>query len=133
MLPPDKAGHRQAAMSARRICQHKLAQSRMPSHPTDRTTPAADVYAACVASLEAHESTDSRIYIYSIKADSEPYAFARIVNILNIANRSPHRVRLETEDGSLRIHIEVESGLAVAESIQRKISQLTEVLSVKLE
>jgi hypothetical protein len=62
--------------------------------------------------------------------DPEPGTFARIANVLNIANVAPNRVSLELKrnDGTLGIYIELRVGLRTAQAIQRKLAQLTDVI-----
>ena len=102
----------------------------MPEPPNE--SPTADVYAADLASPNT-AAPDGSICVIDILADAEPGAFARIANVLNIAHRAPHQVQLEhTDDGLLRIHIELKIGVAAAQLIQRKLQQLTDVSSVDL-
>jgi hypothetical protein len=87
-------------------------------------SPTADVYAGDTSSLNAADASNGSIYFFDIEADTEPGTFARIANVLNIANIAPKRVILELKetDGSLSIHIELKVGLHTAQSIQRKLT-----------
>jgi hypothetical protein len=93
-------------------------------------SPAADVYAGDKDSPIVDDASDAAIHCFNIGADAEPGTFARITNVLNIANRAPNRVTLELNrnDGTLSIYIELRIGLSTAQSIQRKLAQLTDVI-----
>jgi hypothetical protein len=97
-------------------------------------SPTADVYAADLNSPNS-DTTDGAIRFFYIAADAEAGTFARIANVLNIANRAPGRVTLERmmNDGTLRVYVELEGiSLEVAHSIQRKLAQLTDVRRVDM-
>jgi len=91
---------------------------------------AADAYAGDTASPGAVDASEGAIHFFNIEADSEPGTFARIVNVLNLANVAPDRASLELKrnDGTLRIYIELRVSLSTAQAIQRKLTQLTEVI-----
>jgi hypothetical protein len=93
-------------------------------------SPAADVYAGDTASPSVGEASDCAIHCFNIEADAEPVTFARIANVLNIANRAPNRVALELNrnDGTLSIYMELRVGPITAQAIQRKLTQLTDVM-----
>jgi hypothetical protein len=105
-----------------------------PPLNTSEKSPTADVYAGDTSSLDAVEASNGSIHFFEIEADSEPGTFARIANVLNIANIAPKRVMLEVKeaDGSLSIYIELRAALNVAQSIQRKLTQLTDVMQVNI-
>src|SRR5579859_2997623 len=97
---------------------------------TDKS-PTADVYAGDLSSSATVDATDGAIHCFTIEADAEPGTFARIANVLNIANIAPGRVSLEERNvGTLSIYIEIRVGFSMAQSIQRKLAQLTDVLHV---
>jgi hypothetical protein len=94
-------------------------------------SPTADVYAADLSSPATGDATEGAIHCFTIEADAEPGTFARIANVLNIANTAPRRVSLEPKNaGTLSICIEIRVGFSMAQSIQRKLAQLTDVLHV---
>jgi hypothetical protein len=100
----------------------------MVTHTDPSST--ADVYAGDIA---VHPRLDGSVeggYCFHIEADAEPGTFARIANMLNIANTAPDRVTLEFNrtDGTLSMDIELNVSRATAQSIQRKLTQLTDVL-----
>jgi hypothetical protein len=102
-------------------------------NPSEKS-PAADVYAGDTASPGAVDPSERTIYLFNIEADSEPGTFARIANVLNIANVAPNRVSLELNrnDGTLIIYVELRGCLSAAQAIQRKLIQLTEVIHVDM-
>ena len=101
------------------------------SNNATEKSPTADVYAGDTDSTTAHDETDGAMCFFDIEADSEPGTFARIAGVLNIANVAPSRVTLDVEkDETLKIHIELRVGFKMAQSIQRKLGQLTDVLHV---
>jgi hypothetical protein len=95
-------------------------------------TPTPDVYAGDTASTI--DSAGESIRFFDIEADSDAGTFARIANVLNIANTAPNRVVLDLKrnDGTLCVYIEIGVGLDTAHSIQRKLAQLTEVRRVDM-
>lgn len=97
--------------------------------------PTADVYAGDMSSPNAVDPRNRGDHVFNIEADAEPGTFARIANVLNIANVAPNRVILErNEDGRiLSVYIELEAELNTAQSIQRKLSQLTDVIHVEMQ
>lgn len=101
---------------------------------TSEKSPTADVYAGDTSSPHAADESDVGIYFFAIEADSEPGTFARIANVLNIANIAPNRVILSPKENavSLRIYIELRVALNTARSIQRKLTQLTDVIQVDI-
>jgi hypothetical protein len=102
-------------------------------NPSEKS-PAADVYAGDTASPNAVDASERAIHIFNIEADPEPGTFARIANILIIANVAPNRVSLELtrNDGTLIIYVELRVCLSTAQAIQRKLIQLTEVIHVDM-
>lgn len=101
---------------------------------TSEKSPIADVYAGDTSSPNISEATDDAVSIFNVVADSEPGTFARIANVLNIANVAPNRVILELKrnDRTLCIYIEMGVGPIIANSIQRKLAQLTDVIHVDM-
>src|SRR5882672_1303895 len=99
----------------------------MPSKNSDQS-PTADVYSGDIPQPSPVDSTGGAIHFFNVLADSEPGTFARIANVLNIANVAPRLVHLEqNNDGTLSVYIELAIGLSTAQSLQRKLSQLTDV------
>lgn len=70
---------------------------------------------------------------FKVVADADPDVLGRVANQLNIANTAPASATLgRREDGTILIEIELRSiSDSVADSIQRKLTQLTCVLSVE--
>jgi hypothetical protein len=64
-------------------------------NPSDKSLHA-DVYAGDTASPRVVDAPGGAIHVFDIEADSEPGTFARIANVLNIANVAPNRVSLES-------------------------------------
>jgi hypothetical protein len=97
-------------------------------------SPTADVYAGDTSSPNGGDGSGGAFVSFTIEADAQPGTFARIANVLNIANTTPSRVLLELKenDGTLSMHIELGVGLSTAQSIQRKLAQLTDVIDVSL-
>src|ERR1700734_3813463 len=97
-------------------------------------SPAADVYAGDLQFLSPADGAERVIHVFTIEADSEPGAFVRIANVLNIANVAPSLAIVEStkQVGILSIYIEIAAGLDTANSIRRKLLQLTEVNQVEL-
>ena len=96
--------------------------------------PTADVYAGDTSSPRTTDTANGGIHVFNIRADAEPGTFARIANVLTIANIAPKRVVLElnANDRTLGVYIELEVGFNTAQSIQRKLAQLTDVIHVDL-
>lgn len=94
----------------------------------------ADVYAGDTIT-PGTPSSDRSVHIFTIRADAEPGTFARIANVLNIANTSPLRVNLEFNEISvtLRIQVDLAVSAVTAQSIERKLAQLTDVVEVRCE
>jgi hypothetical protein len=103
-------------------------------NPPDKP-PTADVYAGDTSSPNPADTANRGIHFFNIEADAEPGTFARIVNVLNIANIAPNRVILELKesDRTLSVYIELGVGLSTAQSIQRKLAQLTDVMQVDMQ
>jgi hypothetical protein len=101
---------------------------------TSDKSPTADVYAADTSLPTAPEASGGSIVFFKIEADAQPGTFARIANMLNIANTAPSRVilKLNENDETLSIYVEVGVGLSTAQSIQEKLVQLTDVIHVDL-
>src|SRR6202040_3686311 len=99
------------------------------------SSPTADVYAGDTSRLSSADSANRGIHRFTIEADAEPGTFARIANVLNVANIAPNRVVLERKDDdrTLSVTIELQVALSTAESIQRKLAQLTDVIHVALQ
>jgi hypothetical protein len=78
-------------------------------------------------------SHSARHFLFVIEAECEPHVLARVAGIFNIANVAPQSANLTRRSPSqLTISIAMEIGQATAESIRRKLEQLTCVLSVEL-
>jgi hypothetical protein len=96
-------------------------------------SPTADVYAGDTTSL-GRAGSNGVVHVFTIEADAEPGTFARIANVLSIANRAPSRVGLELkgEGMGFTMQVELAVGAGTAQSIQRKLAQLTDVIEVEL-
>lgn len=97
-------------------------------------SPMADVYAGDTDLRNVAQANGIHRSCFTVLAESEPGTFARIVNVLNIANTAPHRVTLERgcDERNLQISIEIMVALSTAQSIQRKLAQLTDVMAVEM-
>lgn len=96
-----------------------------------RTSAVADVYAADTATA-VHAAAGS-MFAYDIRADVEPDALARIAGVCLVANVAPRHMNLARMAGEIQVHIELCAiTAATADSIRRKLSQLTCVNSVVL-
>ena len=54
-----------------------------------KTGPTADVYAGDMASTYRAAERAAVAYVFAVRAESEPSAFARVANVFNIANVAP--------------------------------------------
>ena len=96
-----------------------------------RTSAIADVYAGDTAG--AKPTPVAAVFSYDIRADIEPDVLARVSGICNLANVSPRRVNYLREADGVRIDVELDGiGAATADSIRRKLLQLTCVNAVSL-
>jgi hypothetical protein len=97
--------------------------------------PAADVYVGDTSILQVAEKSDATIYTYSISADPDPDVLLRIAGVFLLANVSPRRVSLERGQGDRIIVMAEMSDItaATADSIGRKLEQLTCLASVSVE
>jgi hypothetical protein len=95
--------------------------------------PEADVYAGDTTALDAPTGRPARNFLFLIEAECEPHVLARVAGIFNIANVAPQSANLVRLSSSvLTISVAIEIGQTTAESIRRKLEQLTCVLSVAL-
>jgi hypothetical protein len=92
----------------------------------------ADVYAGDIAPTGAVGGPRSAVHLFKIEAEAGPGTFARVANVLGIANVAPSRVILNLDNTTRTLHIEVELGIgpAMADSLRRKLSQLTDMIKV---
>lgn len=97
--------------------------------------PTADVYAGDTTALDPPPgSRPIRHFLFVIEAECEPHVLTRVAGIFNIANVAPESANLTRRSSSeLTISVVMEIGHATAESIRRKLEQLTCVLSVVLQ
>src|SRR6266550_5197076 len=99
------------------------------THP--ESPAAADVYAGDTTALGAGAGGLVSQFRFVIEADCEPQVFARVAGIFNIANVAPLGATLARGSSStLAIAVTIEIGRSAAESIRRKLEQLTCVVSV---
>ncbi len=100
------------------------------THPRDR-----DVYGGDDHLSESRGDDQSgRSFIYRIVADADPDVLLRTASQLLLANRAPYRVAMSPSKGdSVIIDAELRDiSELVAESIRRKLRQLTCVASVHM-
>src|ERR1700722_18017867 len=99
------------------------------------SSPTADVYAGDTSRLSSADTANPGIHRFTIEADAEPGTFARIANVLNIANIAPNRVVLELKEDGQTLKVDIELGVAssTAQSILRKLAQLTDVTHVDMQ
>lgn len=99
-----------------------------------RTPPIADVYAADTAQVRSDEGGGGTPYVYWLEADPDPDVLSRVAGVCNLANVAPRRVTLErAADERVNIGIELDGiSASTADSIRRKLLQLTCVTSVRL-
>lgn len=96
-----------------------------------RITAVADVYAGDTA--PATGSVIGTVFTYAIRTEVEPDVLARVAGLCNLANVTPWRVSLAREDQFVAIEIMLDGiSTATAESIRRKLLQLTCVASVEM-
>ena len=100
---------------------------------TGDSPPEADVYAGDTTALDPQAGRPIRYFLFVIEAECEPHVLSRVAGIFNIANVAPESANLTRHSSSeLTISVVMEIGQAAAESIRRKLEQLTCVLSVVL-
>ena len=99
-----------------------------------RTSAIADVYAGDLAQSGATAISVARVFAYRIEADAEPDVLARIAGICNLANVAPRRVNLDRDErGVVIVEVDLDGiSASTADSIRRKLLQLTCVTSVSL-
>lgn len=96
-----------------------------------RIPPVADVYAGDTAKTRPTEAC--AVFSYEIRAEVEPDVLVRIAGICNLANVAPRRMALLRAADEIQVQIELDAiAAATAESIRRKLLQLTCVNSVVL-
>ena len=99
----------------------------------DNSPPTADVYAGDTTALDAPTGRPAHHCLFVIEAECEPDVLARVAGIFNIANVAPQSANLVRRSPSvLTISVAIEIGQTTAESIRRKLEQLTCVISVSL-
>jgi hypothetical protein len=97
--------------------------------------PTADVYAGDTTALDPPPGgRPIRHFLFVIEAECEPHVLTRVAGIFNIANVAPESANLTRRSSSeLTISVVMEIRQGTAESIRRKLEQLTCVLSVGLQ
>jgi acetolactate synthase regulatory subunit len=96
-----------------------------------RNSAVADVYAGDTAA--AQRTLPGAVFAYEISADPEPDVLARVAGICNLANVAPRQVKLTRDTDEVRISVQLDFiSDATADSIRRKLQQLTCVNSVTL-
>jgi hypothetical protein len=98
------------------------------------TGPTADVYAGDMADADRTDGGAAAGYVFGVRAEAEPSAFARVAGVFNIANVAPRSAQLWRElGGDLVIAVVIDlAGDSTAEMIRRKLEQLTCVTEVKV-
>jgi hypothetical protein len=94
----------------------------------------ADVYAGDTGAPDLSPNHWRTAFLFTIEADAEPDAWARIANLFNVANVAPLNATLHRPSPH-RVHMSVRMGRinpTTADMIQRKLLQLTCVTSVEL-
>jgi hypothetical protein len=94
----------------------------------------ADVYAGDTGKDRSVPDADTGTFRFLIETDADADAFGRVANLFTIANVAPQCVRIERlgfERLSFCVDISGISG-TTADSIRRKLAQLTPVTSVEL-
>ena len=95
----------------------------------------AGVYAADDALRDGHGITRlHRRFEYTVTADPDPDVLSRVANQFNFSNTPPWRVQLARDEAGLVVlQIEMcDIAASVADSIRRKLLQLTCVVEVTL-
>jgi hypothetical protein len=102
---------------------------------TPETGPTADVYAGDMANADRTDGCAAAAYMFAVRAEAEPSAFARVANVFNIANVAPRSAQLRRElGGDLVIAVVIDlTGDSTAEMIRRKLEQLTCVTEVTVK
>jgi hypothetical protein len=99
-----------------------------------RTGAIADVYAADTDQVRTDAASEGKTYAYSVEADPDPDVLSRVAGVCNLANVAPRRVSLERgADQRVKIDVQLDGiSASTADSIRRKLLQLTCVTSVRL-
>jgi|SRR5450432_2287735 len=97
-------------------------------------TPQADVYAGDTLALDQSACSTGDIFFFEIEADADPDVFGRIANLFNLANVAPLSASLRRpSSGEVRVSVSLSLvSRHAAESIRRKLDQLTCITSVEL-
>jgi hypothetical protein len=104
----------------------------MSSNDSSSKPVVADVYSGDVAKSDSHFSLGN--FFFFIEADADPDAFARIAGVFNFANKPIEAAKIERGDAdTLTFQIEIiDIAATLAESLHRKLSQLTAVRVVEI-
>lgn len=92
----------------------------------------ADVYSGDVAKSDSHFSLGD--FFFFIEADADPDTFSRIAGIFNFANKAIEAAKIQRGGAdTLTFQIEImDIAPTLAESLHRKLSQLTAVRVVEI-
>jgi hypothetical protein len=94
----------------------------------------ADVYSADLGVPGSSSEHTGAVFVFVIEADAQPDVLARVASVFNLANRPPLAATLR--QGSLeQVHIVIDMAQitpSVADSIRRKLLQLTCVTAVEM-
>jgi hypothetical protein len=104
----------------------------MSSNDSNSNKVIADVYSGDVAKSDSHCSLGN--FIFLIEADADPDAFSRIAGVFNFTNKAIEAAKIERGDAdTLTFEIEImDIAPTLAESLHRKLSQLTAVRVVEI-
>lgn len=94
----------------------------------------ADVYAADLGVPGSSSEHAGTVFVFVIEADAQPDVLARVASVFNLANRVPVSATLRQESIE-RVHIDIDMtqiAPSVADSIRRKLLQLTCVTAVEM-
>jgi hypothetical protein len=94
----------------------------------------ADVYAADLGIQGSPREHAGTLFAFAIEADAQPDVLARVASVFNLANRPPQAATLRWESLE-QVYIAIDMAQitpAVADSIRRKLVQLTCVTAVEM-
>lgn len=94
----------------------------------------ADVYAADLGVPGSSNEDAGAVFVFVIEADAQPDVLSRVASAFNLANRPPLAATLRRESLE-QVHIVIDMAQitpSVADSIRRKLLQLTCVTAVEM-
>jgi hypothetical protein len=98
----------------------------------DRSKQIADVYSGDIAKSDSHFSLGN--FLFFIEADADPDTFSRIAGVFNFANKAIDSATVGRGSADIMtFKIEIaDIAATLAESLHRKLSQLTAVSIVEV-